>query len=268
MHLALLTIAAVLSARGASSKDAAVDEKEACFRAADDGQHLRTTRKLVTARDQFIRCARSVCPALVRKDCAEWLSEVQVTLPSVVFAARDAEGRDIFDVHVSVDGSLVADKLDGTAILVDPGAHVFRFAWEGNGEVEQQTVIREGEKSRILSVSFPRSEKAGGRTIPPGVWILGALGLLGGGGFAALALSGESDIKHLRSTCAPGCPSSEVDGARTKIILANASLGVGIASVGVAATWLLLSRSPEGKTAALSVEPMQGGGRASLVISY
>jgi hypothetical protein len=128
-------------------------------------------------------------------------------------------------------------------------------------------VIREGEKSRLLAVSFPASEKPG-KGIPVGVWVFGALGVIGGGGFAALALSGQSDVSNLRSTCAPNCSSSQVDGARTQIILANVSLGVGIASLGIATTWFLLSRSHEGKTAALSVEPSPGGGRANLVFSY
>jgi hypothetical protein len=266
-QLALLVLGAVMCARRASPAEAPTDEKEACFRAVDDGQKLRANRKLIAARDAFIQCARSVCPALVRKDCAQWLSEVQVTLPSIVFGARDAQGKDLFDVHVSVDGNLLTDKLDGTSVAVDPGQHVFRFEWEGHGAVEQPALIREGEKSRLLTVSFPVSTRSA-RPIPVGVWIFGALGLVGGGGFAAFALWGQSDVNNLRTTCAPACSASDVDSARTKVILANVSLGVGIASLGVATTWFIVSRSSGGSTTALSVEPALGGGRASFVFSY
>jgi hypothetical protein len=268
MRLAFVTSAAVLCARIASPQTAApADDKEVCFKAVDEGQHQRTARKIVAARDQFIQCARSVCPALVRKDCAQWLSEVQVTLPSVVFGARDAHGNDVLNVRVSVDGNLVADKLDGTSVAVDPGPHVFHFEWEGHGAVDQQTVIREGEKSRLLTVSFSGGA-SGARPIPVGFWIFSALGLVGGAGFVGFAVSAEGDINHLRQTCAPACVPTDLDIIRSKIIVANVSLGVGIASVGVAAAWLLLTRGPEGKTTALHVEPTPGGGKASLAFTF
>src|SRR5580704_17589938 len=106
-RFAFLISGAILCARTASPAEPIADDKEACFRAVDEGQKLRATRKFVSARDQFIQCARSVCPALVRKDCAQWLSEVEVSLPSVVFGARDVQGRDVFDVRVTVDGNLL-----------------------------------------------------------------------------------------------------------------------------------------------------------------
>jgi len=265
-QLALLAITSVLWARTASSQVTPPGhEKDACFGSVDEGQHLRSARKLVAARDQFIQCARSVCPAPVRKDCAQWLSEVEVMLPTVVFGARDARNNDILDVNVSADGNRLADRLDGASVAVDPGPHVFRYEWEGHGAVEQQAVVREGEKSRLLTVSFPPS---GARPIPVGFWVFSGLALAGAAGFVGLGLSGESDANHLRATCAPSCPASDVDSARTKVILANVSLGVAIASVGVAAGWLLLTRSSDGKTTALAVEPAGAGVKADLAVTF
>lgn len=261
---ACLSVAALLCSRNASPADANTPDKDVCIHSAEDGQHLRSTRKLVEARERLIACARDVCPALVRKDCAQWLSEVEVTVPTVVFGAKNGRGEDVIDVRVTVDGSPVTDRLDGSAIPVDPGPHSFRFEGSGYAPVEQQATIREGEKSRLLTVVFPNAPSG---PIPTGFWIFGGVGVLGGAGFAVLAALGEHDISNLRSTCAPSCAASSVDSARTKIIVANVSLGVGIAAVAVAAGFLIW-RSPEGKTAAFSVAPTVGGGTASLSASF
>jgi len=272
----LLAIAVLLFARSARPAEATPeDEKRVCFQAVDEAQRLHIAHKLVAARDEFLKCARPACPALFRNDCVGWLAEVQAALPSVVFGAKDASGQDLLDVHVSVDGRTVTDRLEGTSKDIDPGPHVFRFEWEGR-VVEQQAVMREGEKDRLVTVTFPkappRAAAQGSRPVPVGVWILGGVAVAGVAGFTGLFLSTESDVNHLRATCAPpvgsGCPSSEVDSARTKVTFAYVSLGVGLASAAFATTWFLLSRSEKGEATAVSVEPAPGGGRASLRISF
>jgi hypothetical protein len=273
-----LALATVLLSGPAHSAGGSSEEKDACFRAVDSGQQLRTNRKLVAAKDQFIVCARPVCPGPVKKDCAQWLAEVEATLPSVVLGAKDAHGGDILDVGVSVDNAPLLQKLDGSSIPVDPGPHVFHFEWRGHGSVDQQTLIREGERNRLITVTFPASlpvsqvsssENASPtHPVPVGVWVFGGLAIAGGAAFAGLAASGQSDANNLRSTCAPDCSSSSVDSAKTKIILANVSLGVGIASLGVATVWFLLSRGSKGETATVSVVPSLGGGRASFALTF
>jgi hypothetical protein len=273
-HLILssLVVAAFVTGR-AHSQDVTAAAKDECFRAVDDGQKLRTARKLVAARDKFIECARPVCPALIRKDCAEWLSEAQATMPSVVFGATDASGKDILNARVLVDGVLLTDKLDGSSVFVDPGPHDYRFEWPGHGSVAQPIVIREGEKSRLISVKFPPEEATAGlssqkRSIPAGVFVFGGLAIAGFAGFTGFYLSSDSDVSHLRSTCAPTCPSSDVDSVRTRLTVSYVSLGVGIASAGFATTWFFFSRGSKKESAALSVVPAPGGGSASLRVSY
>jgi hypothetical protein len=271
---ALLASATLLFARSARPSGVASDETDGCFRAVDSGQHLRASRKLVAAKDQFIQCARQVCPTPVRKDCAEWLSEVETSVPSIVLGAKDARGADVLDVRVSVDGALLVERLDGGSIPVDPGPHVFHFEWAGHAPVDEQILIREGEKSRLVTAAFSPSltgstrETPTAHPIPVGVWILGGVAVLGGVGFAGLAASGQSEASSLRATCAPGCSASAVDSARTKIILANVSLGVGVASVAIATTWFILSRSSGGGTTALGVGPAPFGGKALFVVSF
>jgi hypothetical protein len=276
VKLALLALAAVLFAENASSAEPTPDdEKRACFRAVDEAQRLHIAHKLVEARDQFLVCARPVCPALFRSDCVRWLAEVEAALPSVVLGAKDAQGQDLIDVHVSMDGRRVTDRLEGTSIAVDPGPHVFRFEWEAHGAVERQAVIREGEKDRLVSASFPVAPlvpvpreavtSRGASSIPAGAWILGGLGVAGGVGFAALYFSADTQVNNLRASgCAPNC---NVTSARTTLTLGYVSLGLGVASMGVATTWFLISRSRR-ETTAISIESTPGGGKASLVIVY
>jgi hypothetical protein len=253
-------------------------DKDACFRAVDSGQHLRTGRKLIAAKDQFIVCARPVCPGPVKKDCAEWLAELEATLPSVVLGAKDPKGGDVIDVSVTVDNSPFVDKLDGSAVPIDPGPHVFHFEWRGHASVDQQVLIREGEKSRLVTATFPGNptappppplaEAKGSAPVPVGVWIFGALAIAGGAAFAGLGASGQSDASNLRSTCAPNCSSSAVDSARLKVTLANVSLGVGIASLGIATTWFIVSRSHKDETATVALEPTLDGGRARFTLRF
>jgi hypothetical protein len=277
---ATMLFAGEVPSAGAAGAGGSSEEKDACFHAVDSGQQLRTSRKLAAAKDQFIVCARPVCPGPVKKDCAQWLAEVEATLPSVVFGAKDPKGGDLLDVSVAVDNSPLLDKLDGSSIPIDPGPHVFHFEWKGHTTVDQQVLIREGEKNRLVTATFPMSsapgvlattptpQATGSRPIPVGVWILGGLAVAGGAAFTGLGLAAESEANNLRSTCAPNCSSSQVDSARVKVILADVSLGVGIASLGIATTWLLLSRSSKGETTTVSVEPTLGGGRASLAVSF
>jgi hypothetical protein len=266
---------ALLAQRAWAAEPVLDDAQRACFSAVEEGQRLRIEHKLVEARDRLLQCSRPACPALFRNDCAQWLAEVQAALPSVVFGAKDARGQDLFDVAVYVDDRRVVARLAGTSMDIDPGPHVFRFEWEGHPAVEQKALIREGEKERQVVVSIGDAEPAkepGGASpgIPAGVWVFGGVGLAGLAGFAGLIASTDADVNHLRATCAPGCAPGPVSGEEAKLGVAYASLAVGVASLGAAATWLLLTRGPrrEAATARLSVEPVRGGGRALLTVSF
>jgi hypothetical protein len=278
MRLIALAASAALCADAARAAPASSEEKEACFRAVDSGQHLRDSRRLVAAKDQFIMCARPVCPGPVKKDCAQWLSEVEATLPTVVLGAKDASGGDVIDVRVSVDGTPLLDKLDGSSIPVDPGPHAFHFEWPGHGSVDLEVLARQGEKNRLVTANFTKATSTAASPVetpaavshptPLGVWVLGGVAVVGGALFTGLAISGQSDVDNLRVTCAPNCSQSSVDSARTKIIVANVALGVGIASLGAATVWFLLSRGSKGETTAVSFQPTPQGPRVGLARSF
>lgn len=54
-----------------------------------------------------------------------------------------------------VDDVRVRERLDAVAIALDPGPHVLRFEMGGAHPVEQQVVLRAGEKERRIAVAFP-----------------------------------------------------------------------------------------------------------------
>jgi hypothetical protein len=132
-----------------------------CTTAAEDGQRARAAGQLRTAHRLFLTCSEESCPALVRRDCAEWASSIAAMMPSIVIDARDASGRDVGDVTVTVDGEVVAHSLDGKSLPIDPGPHTLVFARQGSAPVTEKVIIKEGARGRTFVVKF------GGATAPP-----------------------------------------------------------------------------------------------------
>jgi hypothetical protein len=92
---------------------------------------------------------------MVRDDCTKRLDELEQAQPTIVLSVTDARGRDVVAVKVSVDGTLLTDRADGTALNVDPGAREFTFEVAGQDPVKQTIVVREGEKGRNERVVLP-----------------------------------------------------------------------------------------------------------------
>src|SRR5258706_6319329 len=123
----------------ALSSKAGADPKQVCADAYSQGQTLRDSQKLISAHTQFVLCAREVCAPFMKgvmvKECAQWLSDVDRRIPSVVFTAKGG-GVEMVDVTVRVDGAVVATRLDGRATLLDPGQHTATFEASDGGKVE------------------------------------------------------------------------------------------------------------------------------------
>jgi hypothetical protein len=242
--------------------DGRTDEKQACASAAEDAEQLRIDARLLAARERLLRCARAECPAAVRSDCAQWMTEVAAAMPTVVLGARDASGQDVLRARVSVDGVVVAHGLDGKAIEVDPGVHTFRLE-SGGAAVEQTVLIREGEKNRPITTTLDRGPVApiapaavSAAPPPPApalrastwTWALGGVGLLALGIGAYLELSVDADASGLRTTCGHSCSHAEVDPlVRKQQVLGPIAFGIGALSLGLA-TYTLFATSARGST--------------------
>jgi hypothetical protein len=119
-----------------------------CVQANTEAQSLRRDGKLSAARAQLAICSDRKCPALVATDCTKRRDELEQAQPTIVFEVKDGAGADLRVVKVSIDNTVLAEQLDGTAMRVDPGSHVFTFEVAGQAPVKQELVIREGEKDR------------------------------------------------------------------------------------------------------------------------
>lgn len=145
--LGLVLGAAPAIARADVTKDQCVDANTAA-------QGLRREGKFKAARAQLLVCQDARCPAIIRDDCTRRTEEIERVQPTIVFDAKDATGRDVSAVQVAVDGQPVADTLDGTALRVDAGSHVFTFTVAGQLPVTQTFVLKEGEKDRRERIVF------------------------------------------------------------------------------------------------------------------
>lgn len=232
----------------APTKSARADEREACATAADKAQQLRDEGKYRAERESLLVCARDVCPAPIKRDCLDWLQQLEQVAPTVVLSAKEGT-KDLSEVKVSVDGTVVTDKLDGKPIQMDLGKHTFRFEYAGQTK-EEEFIIGAGQKNRNVSVTFgaaappppsPPSEGSGSSLVLPAV--VAGVGVVALGSFAIFGLTGKSDVDDLES-CRGHCAQSDVDHARTKLIIADISLGVGVVALGVA-TYLFFTRPKE-----------------------
>jgi hypothetical protein len=228
----------------------AVAQKAACTEAYEKAQEEKASGQFKAALVHLRACVDTECPKFIREDCAHWMDQVETALPTVVFAIR-RDGVDQSEVDVTCDGAPLTRFLDGKAIPLDPGMHRFLFTIAGVPPAERQLLIREGERSRIIQVDFqtPRQETSasGGASLDavastaqrdggPGylTYGLAGAGVLGVANFALFAILGSSQQGDLEKSCSPNCRSSQVESVRTKYLIADVSLGVGLASLGIA----------------------------------
>ena len=234
------------AAEKAAEKAEKAAEKQACIDAHSRGQALVRDGKLHDAREQFIACGRESCPGAIRKDCAQWLGEANEQQPSVVIGAKDDHGKDTVKVRVLVDGNEVQKMLDGRPIELDPGTHSFHYVLENKKTLDEQVLIRQGEKNRKLTAVFPRvQEPPKPFEIPTAGYVLGGVAIGAIGNFVAWAIVGKNQQSELESSCAPRCPQEDADAMRRDYALADVSLGLALVAAGAAVAITLISNRPE-----------------------
>jgi hypothetical protein len=251
---------AVLLALGLSmvAAPALADDKAECLDAYEKAQRVRQESKLRESKKQLALCARDVCPTSIRKDCGRWLDEVDQSIPTIVLRASGANGEDLKDVSVTMDGEPLATSLTGTAVPIDPGAHKFVFTPAGKTPVTVEAVVAEGDKRRVIamrveSASVPPSsssempaERPGvvttERPVPALTWILGGVGLVSLGGFGFFAMRGASTRSDLDS-CKPFCAQDDIDASKQNYVIGDVFLGVSI--VALAGAVILYVTRPE-----------------------
>jgi len=243
-------------------------EASACGAAYEEAQVARSESRLRAARDALASCMRAECPEFVRNDCARWLNEVELALPSIVLIAKSG-ATELEDVHVSFDGARLRDRIDGKAVTVDPGRHVLRFEAVARAPVDVEVIIHEGDKNRVIEANFPSdrpkpavlpkaehapANEAHSRALPYALLGVGALGLAS---FTTFALLGNADKRELEQRCSPDCTDSEVSALHTKYVIADASLAIGAVAIG-AASYLLFTTAGESSKQSRGTRPTVG----------
>lgn len=235
-----------------------------CIGAHSSGQREAKAGHLRQASSLFATCAAmEECPDPIRVECVELHRDVEKNVPSVIFAVADQHGKDLTDVRVFSSDTQLVESLDGRAIQLDPGKYTFRFELPGGESLNEDVVVREGEKNRVVSVRLaerlpvhaqtpPRPTLAvhpvveQRRGLPTGFWISAGVGAAALASFGTFALLGQG-LESKLDQCAPNCDSSrrhDFDAMRRDYLIADISLGLAVVSAG-AATWFILSdKSP------------------------
>jgi hypothetical protein len=228
------------------------DVRETCLANHEQAQVRRIEKKLVDARTAARSCAVTACPAAVRSDCSEWVAELSKLIPTLVLVAESGSG-ELETVRVTLDGALLTESLDGTAIEIEPGPHVLRFEYESEPPIERRIDVPEGEKSLMVRVRFagdappvpvavapiaapvtPKPRDPGPRPVPLLTYVLGGVALAAAGTSAVVAAGAFSERSKANDECAPNCDEARVDSIHDRFLLADIAGGVAIASAGLA----------------------------------
>jgi hypothetical protein len=270
-----------------SARSARADDQTTCVDAFTQSQLLRDQKRLLSARDLLRTCMRRECLPVLKgrlvKECTKMLADVEAALPSLVFEAKDGNGNDLSAVQVTMDGQPLADKLDGSAIEVDPGEHKFTFDG-GNAHVDKTVLVRAGDDGLhvrvVLGTPSTRSAPAKAmdasatapsdgntqRTIGLVVAGVGIAGVAVGSIFGAMALSG-SPCNSSNKMCAT---QSDHDTLVTYETIANVGLGVGLVGL-VVGGYLFITARATGSPSALasaSIAPWIGWGAAGITARF
>ena len=234
--LAILSFGLLLGSAATAHADTA------CIAAYEQTQTLRKDGRPGAAKAQAAICARESCPALLTKDCTKWLAELDVVIPSVVLDPRAPNGGLRSDVRVKIDGTPFTDKIDAKPVVLEPGSHTFLFEAEGAIAIERTVVLREGEKSKKVTVTMAAAPVAAvtERPIPLGFWVFSGVAVASLATSAVFAIDGlgkKSDLDQCKPRCAP----DDVDAMSTRFTFADVALGAGVVA-GAAAIYVLLTR--------------------------
>jgi hypothetical protein len=166
------------------------------------------------------------------------LQQLDTDTPSIIPVVTDRGGAQTVDVRVTMDGELLASRIDGRSVDVDPGMHEFSFSTELGEVHSEQVLIIEGQRNRIISVELkgaevPPASIADGQAQAP---VPSALPAAAESTNASSAEPVEQLAPAPGQLPAPGQPtaraSTRADSSRGSPVLAYIVGGAGLAAVG------------------------------------
>jgi hypothetical protein len=197
-----------------------------------------------------------------------------LAIPTIVFKATDSVGNDLIAVKVTMDGELLAERLEGTALSVDPGAHSFVFETAGSAPLQETFSIGAGQKDRLETIKFDASLPTGAGEVSdtevrPGLGTqkilaivaegIGVVGLTVGSVFGAVALSKRDDAQNAcPHLCADANGVSKWSDAKSAGNVSTAAfVAGGLALAAGAVLWFTARNAPStaSPTAAVGIGP-------------
>lgn len=229
---------------------------ESCEAAYRDGQIARRDGKYSRALELFKICAQSACPEVAQVDCANWLREVEQLRPTVIVVAKDTAGLDLVDARVLIDGEVVAERIDGRTIALDPGEHEVQIVPRQGLPMTRRIVVAEGSRAERVELSMPPAPpqvadapapapapapRPAPPTEPQGphpvTWVFGAVSVTCFGVFAGLAawgVSGERDLVVGDS------PPERIESVQDRYLAADVMLTAGLVFASASAIGLIV----------------------------
>jgi len=269
-------VAGVLAASQLWSWAVRAEAKE-CVLRNNQGADEQAQHHLLQARDDYLACASAEpCPAMVRSECEQALSELKASIPSLIVTVLDSNGHDVGDAELTLDGRPIAH--DGTALELDPGQHVVVATSQGR-RAELNVVATERELNRRVELVLPAPVVAVPVAAPPPPapppershlpsYVLGGVGVLAAGSFAGFAFSGRAGMSKL-DDCKPYCTRDEVKAVQTKYLIADVSLGVSLVALGAAAyLWLRPEPKPSAEAPPVAFDVVAGPRMAAVSIGW
>jgi hypothetical protein len=287
--LGALVAASLAGSVAREARAAGPGDKAACVQSYEEAQRLRKASRFAASRAQLLAC-QATCPPALRADCDGWIADTDRRSSSIVVSAQTERGATTA-VRVYVDGALVAARLDGGPLAVDPGERALRFEADGHAPVAMRLVLVEGEKGRPVAVRFdapavnsalaptgvpetpaspllaapaPTGSAPRRATLP----VLVAAGVAGVGlvGVVVFAIERGSAIGSL-DRCRPNCPVSDVATANHWLGWMYGSLALAAVGGGAAAYLYFahpLDRAPRAGAPRgfAAIVPELGGARA------
>jgi len=210
-----------------------------CVEAHRNAQELKQTGKLIEAQEHLVVCSAGSCPGAIISDCGNWISQLEQMTPSMVFEIK-ADGKQALDAKLFVDEKPIEDW--SQAVKVNPGRHIVRVEVPNFPPREEQIVLPEGQRMRLIAIEFesqrPATEdpvaaqpKDYKRPVPFVVYPLLAVGVGGLASFGVFSYLGRNQQDKLERICEPRCSDHDMETMRLNYLVGDISVGVGAAAL-------------------------------------
>jgi hypothetical protein len=272
---ALRSLACALAGLTATAHARAQPAGDTCVESFEAVQTQRDAGALLAARSGAARCADAACPPAIRDKCVGWIDELDGSIPSIVVVAKGPTGADTAEVRVLREGKVLAPRLDGRPIELDPGSHTLRFEHAGAAPIEETLVLHAGHKRRMVSIDLRAAaapHQSGGRPVggaggkarpaspattgdaPPGggslsplFWVgmgTAAAGLVVGAVAGGVAIGQRSELD--RQCATEGCTADDIAAAEVPAHVSTVGFALGGAGAAMGVVALVLWSPADG----------------------